>query len=63
MLGDSCVNSTDGRDGQMKEDKVMDKLHHPGKHVESKTNKIPMLVESKTNKFPMLVDSMVPWAI
>lgn len=52
MLGDSCVNSTDGRDGRIKEDQVMDKLHHLGKHVESKTNKIPMLVES-----------MVLWAI
>lgn len=44
------MNSTVGRDGQTKEDKAMDKLHHLGKQVESKSRKIPVLV-----------DRMVPW--
>jgi len=46
------VNSTVGKNGQIKEDKTMDKLHHLGKQVESKSEKIPVLV-----------DSLVLWAI
>lgn len=41
-----------GRDSQIKEDKVTDKLRHLGKQMESKSKKIPILV-----------DSMVLWAI